>query len=110
MNFIQFMFPHGRQEPVSIPRPEPIEAMAKELEAAGWRFEIECFPGTQMVSMDCCDLDEQLSSEVASNGPAVPPTVDAMVQKAHTEWLRRGKPKANLSPLIPSPQNTNDHE
>lgn len=102
MTFTQYMFPNGRKVPEFIERPEPIEKLADELMDAGWSFEIECFPDTQVVHMDCCNDDGQLAVQVCKNGPDVPPTVDKMVTAAHAEWIRRGKPKAsdpwNLEP------------
>jgi len=94
MNFTQYVFPNGRRKPEFIQRPEPIEKLAQELIDAGWTFEIECFPDTQVVNMDCCDADEALAMRCCRNGPAVPGMVDEMVTVAHAEWVRRGKPRA----------------
>jgi hypothetical protein len=95
MNFTQFMFPNGRQVPVTIDMPSEIERMAKELSGAGWRFEIECFPDMQMVNMDCCNDDGQLSAQLCPNGPEVPGKVVELVREAHSKWLSAGKPMAS---------------
>lgn len=92
--FTQYKFPDGRRVPESIERPVIIEALAKELIEAGWQFEIEIFPDTKLVNMDCCNDDEQLACEQCTNGPAVPTCVDELVQDAHANWMARGKPKA----------------
>ena len=92
MRFIQFVFPHGRQRREEIERSPEIEQMAQEIWDAGWSFEIECFPDTQVVHMDCCDADEALANRVCRNGPEVPIKVDELVREAHQLWNERGKP------------------
>jgi hypothetical protein len=94
MKFTQFFFPNARRFPVTIGVPEEIELLAKELDDNGWRFEIECFPDTQIVNMDCCDNEGQLANAICKNGPSVPSTVQDLVRAAHASWLRKGKPKA----------------
>lgn len=94
MEFTQYVFPNGRRRPEVIDRPPDIEAKAKELQAAGWEFEIECNPDSQLVHMDCCDDERQLANRFCRNGPDVPVKVDELVNEAHLTWLVRGKPKA----------------
>lgn len=94
MNFVQFMFPDGRRKPNVIDMPEDIEALARELRDAGWSFEIECFPDTQLVHADCCDEDEPIADDSCPNGPEVPTMIVALVRRAHAEWVERGRPRA----------------
>jgi len=94
MQFTQFKFPNGRHEEVSIDMPKDIEEKALELHKSGWRFEIECFPDTQTVNMDCCDAEEQLSMRLVPNGPKVPIAVEELVNEAHERWTKRDKPQA----------------
>lgn len=94
MKFTQFVFPNGRRRPEIIDMPEEIEKLAGELRDAGWSFEIECFPETQLVHMDCCDEFNCLSMQVCRNGPAVPVKVKQLVQEAHAAWVECGKPLA----------------
>jgi hypothetical protein len=82
MKFTQFVFPHGRKKAVFIDMPHEIESMAERIVAAGFNFEIECFPDTQIVNMDCCNDDKQLACEVTQNGPDVPKAVERLVKSA----------------------------
>ncbi len=94
MNFTQFKFPHGRRVPENIKRSEAIEKLATELESAGWSFEVEINPDSQIVHMDCCDEDRALANRVCRNGPQVPVKVDELVTEAHQLWTAEGKPRA----------------
>jgi hypothetical protein len=94
MRFIQFKFPNGRRVEEAIERSPEIEQQACDLWDAGWSFEIECNPDTQIVHMDCCDEDRVLANRVCRNGPQVPVKVDELVEEAHTVWLTENKPKA----------------
>jgi hypothetical protein len=94
MEFTQFMFPDGRRKPNSIKMPEDVEALAHDLEGAGWRFEIECFPDSQVVHADCCDAEEPLASGVCPNGEQVPIMIEAMVREAHGLWVKADRKKA----------------
>ena len=94
MLFTQFLFPNGRRKPAIIDMPPEIESKADELQRAGWNFEIECFPDTQMVHMDCCDIEEPLANRICRNGPDVPVKVAELVNEAHENWVKRGKPDA----------------
>lgn len=93
MRFTQFLFPNGRRHEESINMPPEIESKAAELERAGWSFEIECHPDTQVVYMDCCDPDEALANRLCRNGPDVPVKVEELVNEAHRNWIARGQPK-----------------
>lgn len=93
MKFTQYRFPRGEKVPVTIEVPADIEAKAEELEKAGWRFEIECAPETQIVHMDCCNFDRALANRLVRNGPGVPPKVAELVNEAHSTWLSQGKPQ-----------------
>lgn len=94
MYFTQFLFPHGRPKAEHIDMPEEVETLAKELNAAGWSFEIECFPSSQKVHADCCDEEGPLANGICDNGPSVPTMIARLVRDAHAEWTRRGKPGA----------------
>ena len=93
--FTQFIFPDGRLKEVWVDdMPDEIVAMADELRKAFWSFEIECHPGEQIVHADCCDEEAPIADEVCPNGPEVPVMVQKLVQGAHAEWVRRGRPEA----------------
>lgn len=94
MTFVQFLFPDARRKYNQIDMPAEIEALASELRDAGWSFEIECFPDTQLVHADCCDEEEPIADEHCQNGPEVPKMIERLVRSAHNEWKRLGKPKA----------------
>jgi hypothetical protein len=94
MLFTQFIFPHGRRQTVVIDMPLKIESKAEELQLSGWSFEIECFPDTQMVHMDCGNGDEPLANYICQNGPDVPVKVTELVNTAYEAWTRQGKPRA----------------
>lgn len=94
MNFTQFMFPNGRKVSTDIEVPPEIEKKASELASYGWSFEIEIFPETQVVNMDCCDEEEPIANELCTNGPDVPKHVEKLVERAHQAWLTLSKPKA----------------
>lgn len=76
--------------------PKEIEDKAKELESSGWEFEIEIFPDSQMVNMDCCDYERQLANRMVMNGPSIPDTVANLVNDAYRRWTEEGKPKSNI--------------
>jgi hypothetical protein len=90
MKFTQFVRPHGRQEQITIDRPEDVERLAGEMANAGIRFEAEVLrDGT--VSFEICREDadgenETLAMCLVSNGPRVPSAVDALVREAHQAW------------------------
>lgn len=82
MRFVQYLFPDGRKREEVIEMPPEIERKAQALEAAGWQFEIECFPDTQMVHMDCSNEERVLANRVVRNGPQVPIKVEELVNEA----------------------------
>jgi hypothetical protein len=83
MKFTQYLFPHGRQEEVTIDMSPEVEALAKELEAKGCRFEIENNNG--MIFMDCLRDDGcELTNQLCENGPKVPICVEKLVREATT--------------------------
>jgi hypothetical protein len=88
MQFTQFMFPDGCRKPVIIDMPDEIERLAADISASGYRFEIECFPDTQLVHMDCCNEDAPLWSEVVKNGPEVPVAVERLVRRSFDELAK----------------------
>lgn len=94
MRFTQFLFPRGTPKVENIDMPHEVEALADELVAAGWSFEIECSPHTGYVHADCCDEDAPIADDGCANGPGVPTMIDNLVRNAHAEWTRRGKPEA----------------
>lgn len=90
MTFIQFMRPNGRQVPVTIERPDDIEALAQKLVQAGCRLEIEMLT-TDQISMAVergGDDDLPIAMEICHNGPTegavmgVPECVDKMIADA----------------------------
>jgi hypothetical protein len=89
MRFIQFLHPDARQIDNEIKRPDDIEKMAAELWSKGYRFEIECFPDTQVINMDCQNSEgDQVASRLCPNGPQVPVKVDELVREAHELSLK----------------------
>lgn len=95
IQFTQFMFPDGERKPMPFDADETTEGMARELSEAGWQFEIECHPDTQMVHGDCCNDAGQLALFLVPNGPEVPPAIMAMVKEAWGRWVALGKPRAD---------------
>lgn len=103
--FTQFMFPNGERKPMPFEGADAdTELLAEELRAAGWRFEIECHPGTQMVHADCCNEEGQLALILERNGPAVPPAIEAMIKQAWARWVALGKPRADNPAVFEDPE------
>ena len=94
MNFTQYMMPDGRAKPVTITRPDTVEAEATRLSSLGVRFEIEVLP-TGEVSMTAERTSdgevEVLAIEVVENGPPVPCAVDRLVNVAAAKLLEAFK-------------------
>lgn len=89
--FTQYLRPDGRKKAVEIDRPPEIEAKARELIAAGYKFEIEELT-TGEISMTCEWRDEEqptLAIKICANGPAVLDAVDRLVAAAWDEMKRR---------------------
>ena len=96
VKFTQFLFPKRTRKEVSIELGAPaIDAMAEELQDAGWRFEIENNPNTGMVWGDVCNDTGELLNFVRPNGPQVPPAVESLVRRAHAVWVAAGRPLAS---------------
>lgn len=85
MQFTQYILPHGRREPVSIERPDEIEALAKQFIDSGGRYECEVLT-TGHVSLTAVhtvdDEEQDVAIEVCANGPDVPVRVDQLVRKS----------------------------
>jgi hypothetical protein len=83
IKFTQFLMPDGRRTPVTIDRPDEIEALAEEVIKGGGSFEIEVL-STGVVSITCEDhgREETLAHELCENGPPVPAAVDRVVREA----------------------------
>lgn len=81
--FTQFLMPDGRREQVWIDRPAPIEERAREIIAAGYRFECEMLSDYRTISLTIGDPveEEDIEIELCQNGPAVPEAVDRLVTK-----------------------------
>lgn len=98
------MFPDGERRDRDIGMDPSTESMAEELRGAGWQFEIECFPDTQLVHGDCCNEDGQLASFAVQNGPAVPDAIVEMVAFAWGLWVAKGKPEASAPGVFEDPE------
>lgn len=97
--FTQFLMPDGRRRSITIDRPAPIEDLAKQIIAAGFRFEIEMLQ-TGQVSMEIVKdvpdpgVADSVAIEICHNGPTegdnlgVPDAVDKMIQYAAKRILR----------------------
>lgn len=90
VRFTQFLRPDGRERPAVIDRSEAVAAKAAALAAAGYRLEIEELrDGTVSMTVEHPrgqDDDGPLSIRLCPNGPAVPGTVDALVNEAHSRF------------------------
>lgn len=82
MTFVQFLLPNGRQRQNSIEVSPEAEVMAREVQAAGFRFEIELL-ATGDVSAECCDDVRELAGFVRENGPGMREAVEKLVHEAH---------------------------
>ena len=94
--FTQFLLPDGRKRSVSIERPGEVARLAHELIDAGYRFECECLPGGNDVSLTCendefGDSRDVIAIVVATNGPGIPDVVDQLVHNAHEALATRGR-------------------
>jgi len=91
ITFTQYLLPNGEKRPVSIVRPEEIEALAEKVRSIGARFEIECLR-TGDVSLECVlrgDETQILSSAMCSNGPGIGFVVDILVREAYDSAIER---------------------
>lgn len=80
--FIQYMLPNGERRHREIERPEPIEKKAREILAAGLRFESEVLQ-TGHVSVTIFDpsVEEDAAIKIIPNGPQVPEAIDEMISE-----------------------------
>jgi len=86
MKFTQFLRPSGRRQTTEIYRSPEVEAKAREVEAAGGRFEVEVLM-EGVVSLEVV-MDHEgevvsVAGELVKNGPGVPDAVDLLVTIAH---------------------------
>lgn len=77
--FTQYLMPHGRKSPVTIERSADIAAKAREIIAAGFRFECEMLGDYSTISLTIADDDADHAIEVVKNGPDVPVAIDRMI-------------------------------
>lgn len=93
VKFTQFLFPDRQRKETTLEGvSEQVAAHARELQEAGWRFECECHPRTQIVYADVCCAEGTLENMMEPNGPKVPPAIEAMVERAWTRWTEAGRP------------------
>jgi hypothetical protein len=92
VNFKRYHLPDGHRSLEHYDVGEELEVKAQELTSAGWSFEMELL-STGVIHLDCCDGEEQLWN-VLCPPEKVMVGVKAIVEKAHAEWLRRDRPKA----------------
>lgn len=81
IEFIQFMRPDGRQRLQYINMEPEVEAKAKQITDAGYRFEIEML-ATGHVSATIADprIDEDVKyASIVPNGPRVPEAIKQMI-------------------------------
>jgi len=79
VEFTQYLMPDGRKTSVRIERSEAVATRAKEIVAAGFRFELEMLSDYKTVSLTIADDKEDLAIEVVPNGPGVLIAVDRLV-------------------------------
>jgi hypothetical protein len=93
MIFTQFLFPNGRQKQISIQVSEDLENKVKEIENAGYRFELEVFPEHNMlfgmINMDCCNADEVLSGDLCKNDETLQSSIQNLIEDAYKEWKNK---------------------
>ncbi len=88
MTFTQFLFPDGRRTTVTIDRSADIETKAKALATHGFVFEIENNDG--VIWATCINHKLDLSAdEWCPNGPLVNSMVNALVEKAYDQFIKR---------------------
>lgn len=90
--FTQYLRPDGRKRDTSIERPDEVFTKAKAVIKAGGRFEIEELQdGTVSMTVEHPDAEEEgqsVSHLLCPNGPAVPATVDRLVEDAYLRLVR----------------------
>lgn len=97
MKWTQFLFPDARRVTAEIIRPEPIEAKARELQEAGFLFEIENKYGDVWITIrhpmnwvTRKSYAEQTFDTFCKNGPEVPAAIDALIERAYAKLLPGG--------------------
>lgn len=80
--FTQYLLPHGRRTTTEIERGAEVEAKAREIIAAGYRFECEILT-TGEVSLTIHDAEDGIDVDIAvvPNGPGVGEAVDKLVNE-----------------------------
>ena len=79
IEFTQFLMPNGRRTTVWIERPDDIVNKAREIRAAGFRFETEMLGDYQTISLTIAKDDGDYAIKVVPNGPRVPEAIDRMI-------------------------------
>lgn len=84
VGFTQYLRPNGRQRATVIARSPEIVAMARQLRAEGFHFDIEeLSDGTVSMTVEPDGEDEgPLAIQQCPNGPQVPDTVDELIRVA----------------------------
>ena len=77
--FTQFLMPQGRPSLVWITRPSEIEAKAKAIMAAGFRFECEMLSDYCTISFTITKDGTDYAIQLCANGPAVPEAVECLI-------------------------------
>lgn len=86
IEFTQYILPYGRKETVKTIRPEPIEAMARDIIAAGYKFEAEILT-TGQVSVTIEPIGEEFNAaiRVTHNDERLLTAIDDMITQFHKE-------------------------
>ena len=79
IEFTQHLMPKGRPQTVRIEMSEEVAAKARDIIAAGFRFECEMLGDYQTISLTITDTEADHAIEVVPNGPEVPKAIDRMV-------------------------------
>ena len=97
--FVQYVRPHGRRRDVVIERPDAVVEKATAIRKAGGRFELEeLMDGTVSMTVEHPDAEEEgqsVSHLLCANGPAVPTTVDTLVEDAYRRLTPRPPTEPN---------------
>ena len=87
VKFTQYLMPDGRKVPNSIDRPEVIEKKAESIISRGLSFECEMLT-TGQISLTVSDGQQDIDIEVCQNGPEVPISVDRMIERVHSKYIK----------------------
>jgi len=78
--FTQYMLPHGRPVPVTLPVDEETYRKAQQILDRGLKFEVEMLQDYSTVSATITDPEEgDLAFAICPNGPEVPERIKAMI-------------------------------